>query len=63
MSDAAAGNLRLSAARYERGADTYLDELVAQRTLYEAQQTLIATQLALATNLVQLYTALGGGTR
>ena len=63
LSDAAAGNLRLSAARYERGADTYLNELVAQRTLYSAQQSLIATQLVLATNLVALYTALGGGVR
>ena len=60
---AAAGNLRLSTARYERGADTYLNELVAQRTLYSAQQSLIQTQLILATNLVTLYTALGGGVR
>ena len=60
---AAAGNLRLSTARYERGADTYLNELVAQRTLYSAQQSLIQTQLTLATNLVTLYTALGGGVR
>ena len=63
LSTAAAGNLKLSAARYERGADTYLNELVAQRTLYSAQQSLIATQLTLATNLVALYTALGGGVR
>ena len=63
LSTAAAGNLRLSTARYERGADTYLNELVAQRTLYSAQQSLIATQLTLATNLVTLYTALGGGVR
>ena len=63
LSDAASGNLRLSTARYERGADTYLNELVAQRTLYSAQQTLIATQLARATNLVALYTTLGGGVR
>ena len=61
LSAAAAGNLELSSARYNRGADTYLNELVAQRTLYSAQQSLIATQLTLATNLVTLYTALGGG--
>jgi multidrug efflux system outer membrane protein len=63
LSAAAAGNLKLSAARYESGADTYLNELVAQRTLYSAQQSLIATRLILATNLVTLYTALGGGAR
>ena len=63
LNTAASGNLRLSTARYQRGADTYLNELVAQRTLYSAQQTLIAAQLAYATNLVTLYTALGGGVR
>jgi multidrug efflux system outer membrane protein len=63
LTAAAAGNLKLSTARYQSGADTYLNELVAQRTLYSAQQTLIATQLTLATNLVTLYTALGGGVR
>ena len=63
LTAAATGNLKLSTARYQSGADTYLNELVAQRTLYSAQQTLIATQLTLATNLVTLYTALGGGVR
>jgi multidrug efflux system outer membrane protein len=63
LSEAATGNLKLSTARYERGADTYLNELVAQRTLYSAQQSLIQTQFILATNLVTLYTALGGGVR
>ena len=57
---AAAGNLRSCRPRaIERGADTYLNELVAQRTLYSAQQSLIATQLILATNLVTLYTSSG----
>jgi multidrug efflux system outer membrane protein len=63
LSSAAGGNLKLSVARYQGGVDTYLNELVAQRTLYAAQQSLIATQLTLATNLVTLYTALGGGAR
>ena len=52
---------RLSNARYQRGADTYLNALVAQRTLYAARQTVVTTRLARATNLVTLYTALGGG--
>jgi multidrug efflux system outer membrane protein len=53
--------LRLSTARYERGADTYLNVLDAQRTLYSAQQTLISGRLTRATNLVTLYKTLGGG--
>jgi multidrug efflux system outer membrane protein len=58
---AAADSLKLSEARYERGADTYLNVLVAQRTLYSTQESLIAARLTRATNLVTLYTALGGG--
>jgi multidrug efflux system outer membrane protein len=59
--DAAADDLRLARARYERGADTYLNVLIAQRTLYAAQQTLTTTRLLLTANLVALYQALGGG--
>jgi multidrug efflux system outer membrane protein len=59
--DASADALRLATARYERGSDTYLNELIAQRSLYVAQQALVATRLAAQTNLVTLYKALGGG--
>jgi multidrug efflux system outer membrane protein len=59
--DAAADGATLANARYERGADTYLNVLIAQRTLYAARQSLVATQLARADNLVTLYKALGGG--
>lgn len=52
---------RLSNARYEKGSDTYLSVLDAQRSLYSAQQGLIATRLARLANQVQLYAALGGG--
>lgn len=52
---------RLSEARYERGSDTFLNALVAQRTFYTARQTLTQTKLARASNLVTLYTTLGGG--
>jgi len=52
---------RLSEARYERGSDTYLNALIAERTFYTARQTLAQTKLARATNLVTLYTTLGGG--
>ena len=59
--DASADAFNLAKARYERGADTYLNELIAQRSLYAAQQALVATRLAAQTNLVTLYKALGGG--
>jgi multidrug efflux system outer membrane protein len=54
-------SLRLADARYERGADTYLNVLDARRTLYSAQQTLISARLTRSTNLVTLYKTLGGG--
>jgi multidrug efflux system outer membrane protein len=58
--DAAADNYKLSDMRYRGGIDSYLDSLVAQRSLYSAQRTLINTQLVRASNLVTLYRALGG---
>ncbi len=61
LTAASANALRLSTARFKEGSDTYLNVLIAQRTLYSAQQTLVASQLAKATNLVTLYAALGGG--
>jgi multidrug efflux system outer membrane protein len=59
--DANAQSLALSNARYERGADTYLNVLVAERSLYGAQQSQISTQLMDLSNIVTLYRALGGG--
>jgi multidrug efflux system outer membrane protein len=53
--------LTLTNARYERGTDPYVNVLVAQRTLYGAQQSLISTALIRLTNAVSLYRALGGG--
>ena len=53
--------LTLSQARYDRGLDTYLLLLDAQRTFYAAQQTLVSTELAESTNRVNLYKTLGGG--
>lgn len=57
---AAEDSYRLADARYRGGIDPFLSSLDAQRSLYAAQQTLIATQLVGATNLVTLYRALGG---
>lgn len=53
-------NYRLTDARYRGGIDTFLTSLDAQRTLFTARRTLIATQLADASNVATLYTALGG---
>jgi multidrug efflux system outer membrane protein len=61
---AAAGDTRrLTQARYDRGVDSYLNQLDAERTLYAARQTLLTAQLVEALNRVELYKTLGGGTR
>jgi multidrug efflux system outer membrane protein len=60
LQEAAADNYKLSEMRYRGGIDSYLDSLIAQRSYYSAQQTLINTQLIRASNLVTLYRALGG---
>ncbi|MBP7149734.1 MAG: efflux transporter outer membrane subunit [Acidobacteria bacterium] len=52
---------RLSEARYNAGLDGYLNVLVAQRSLFAAQQALVQAQFAEQANLVTLYAALGGG--
>ncbi len=52
---------RLSEARYKSGIDSYLSVLVAQRSLYGAQQGLVGLRLARLSNLVNLYKVLGGG--
>ncbi|MBS0334821.1 MAG: efflux transporter outer membrane subunit [Proteobacteria bacterium] len=57
---AASDELSLSTARYQQGIDPFLNTLEAQRTLYQARQTLASTRLIRADNLVTLYRALGG---
>lgn len=59
--DAAQRTHSLSKARYDRGLDSYLVLLDAQRTLYSAQLGLIAAQLAEQDNRIRLYRVLGGG--
>jgi multidrug efflux system outer membrane protein len=59
--EATAKTYQLSNARYEKGIDIYLNVLDAQRSLYSAQQGLIAIQLARLANQVRLYQVLGGG--
>ncbi len=59
--DATAKTYKLSTARYEKGIDIYLNVLDAQRSLYTAQQGLIAIRLTKLANQVRLYAVLGGG--
>ena len=59
--EASAENYRLSDVRYKSGIDSYLSVLDAQRSLYGAEQGLIAIRLSHLTNLITLYKVLGGG--
>ena len=59
--NASAETYRLSNARYDKGIDSFLGVLVAQRFLYEAEQGLITVHLARLGNQVRLYAVLGGG--
>jgi multidrug efflux system outer membrane protein len=52
---------RLADMRYRGGVDSYLSALVAQVSLYTAQQQLQTVRLTRLQNLVTLYKALGGG--
>ncbi|AEG48735.1 RND efflux system, outer membrane lipoprotein, NodT family [Sphingobium chlorophenolicum L-1] len=63
LRDSARVGYRLSEARFKAGVDAFLTTLDAQRTLYGAEQSLLATRLARATNMVELYRAMGGGLR
>ncbi len=58
---AVAETYRLSNVRYDKGIDSYLSVLDAQRSLYVAQQVLVGLHLAKRANQVQLYAVLGGG--
>jgi multidrug efflux system outer membrane protein len=58
---ASADTYNLTNARYTKGIDSYLSVLDAQRSLFSAQQGLIALRLARLTNQVRLYAVLGGG--
>jgi len=60
---ASAAAYRLADMRYRGGVDSYLTALVAQVSLYSAQQQLQTVRLLRLQNLVTLYKALGGGLR
>lgn len=58
---AQAQTYRLANSRYEKGIDSYLGVLDAQRSLFASQQALVFLRLARLANEVKLYAALGGG--
>ena len=58
---AAAETYRLSNSRYDKGIDSYLGVLDAQRSLFAAQQGFVSLRLAKLANQVRLYAVLGGG--
>ncbi|EWH05814.1 hypothetical protein AT00_15760 [Pseudoalteromonas lipolytica SCSIO 04301] len=51
----------LSDARFQKGADSYLQVLDAQRNWYSAGQQLIMGKQAYLASQINLYKALGGG--
>ncbi|MGA1798171.1 efflux transporter outer membrane subunit [Sphingomonas sp. 4RDLI-65] len=61
LRDNAAGAFKLSELRFRAGIDPFLNTLDSQRSLYTAQQSLLATRLVRDTNAVELYRSLGGG--
>ena len=53
--------LHLANLRYKGGLANYLDVLIAQRNLFDAELSLAATRRLHLVSVVQLYKALGGG--
>lgn len=59
---AASSDLYLLAnSRYTQGVDTYLNALIAQRTLYAAEQAMVSLRQTSLNNRITLYKVLGGG--
>ncbi|MDD5366657.1 MAG: efflux transporter outer membrane subunit [Gallionellaceae bacterium] len=61
LAAAVADTYRLATQRYEKGIDSYLGVLDAQRSHFAAQQGLVSLRLAKLSNQVRLYSVLGGG--
>lgn len=59
--DAQRAIAEIARIRYREGVANYLEVLDAERNLFTAEQTLIATRRSELENLVSLYIALGGG--
>lgn len=58
---AAAETVRLSTLRYQGGLDSYLQVLVADRSLFESRLTLAQLRLDELLSFIDIYRALGGG--
>jgi NodT family efflux transporter outer membrane factor (OMF) lipoprotein len=64
LQEAVAANTKavdLSQRLYQQGQTDFLNVLSAQRSLYLSQDALVQSDATVATNLVSLYKALGGG--
>jgi multidrug efflux system outer membrane protein len=59
--NASSETYRLATSRYDKGIDSYLGVLDAQRTLFAAQQVLVFLRLEKLASQVTLYSVLGGG--
>ena len=53
--------LQLAQTLYNQGQTGFLDVLTAERSLYSSQDALAQSEQTMATNLIALYKALGGG--
>lgn len=58
--DAASTSLKLARLRFDEGLDDFLDVLDAQRTLLDAQDTLVQNDTLMTTFAISAYRALGG---
>lgn len=64
LAEAVVANRRamdLSRLLYQNGQTNFLNVLIAERSLFGAETSLVQSNATLATNLVALYKALGGG--
>jgi outer membrane protein TolC len=64
LSDAVAANskaVELSLLLYTEGQTDFLNVVIAQRSLYATEDALVQSSNSIATDLVALYKALGGG--
>ena len=53
--------IQLANERYQKGLTSFLDVLISQATLYQAQSSLVSSESQLSSNLIALYKSLGGG--
>jgi outer membrane protein, multidrug efflux system len=64
LTTAAAANRRaldIATRRYANGQTAFSDVLLAQRSLLGSEDALVQSERTMATNLIALYKALGGG--